>query len=202
MSGKEGGSTAMNVYIVGCFALALAALVGTKLFNDERTMIADAYARAFTDVGDMRVLATDIRNYYVYRQSLGEDQVDETARRSVTHETLRKVGTDDVRLRNIEQIDVQVQRGELAGPQNARYMQNGCRVALKGVTQNQWGEFVRRALEAVGDYAVIRDIEVRRVDVRYDRIAVARGRDNALWNVNIQFIWFGPAPTDAAPARS
>jgi hypothetical protein len=198
--GEQEGSKAMTVYIVVCFGLAMAALVGFKLMNDKRSELENQYISASGQFADISMgYFRNIRNFY-HGESLGLYSRPDLQQQNLTHELLR----DIAERRGIREgageanrLTVTANRPALKGPARQRYNEFSATVELRNVTQAEWMAFLQESTAATSSYAVVESLTLNRAS-RDFRAAAERpiqpGRDNERWTVsNLKFVWFGPA---------
>lgn len=192
--GDGEGSKAMTIYIVACFLLALGALVAYKFANEEREELAGEFvdlAGKFADING--AYAPNINDYYRKVKEGFIKQVDKDVRDN-THVRLReianKLGINEGVGAN-DHLDMGTPKGKLV---NKLYMQYEVVVELKNVTQTEWAVFLSQAQHETREYAFLQEIKCDRAERRYARLDISKDRagDNALWNVTITFVWFGP----------
>jgi hypothetical protein len=190
----EEGSKAMTIYIVACFLLAMVALVGYKFVNEEREELSSEYVTLAGSFADMSAAFAPNINEYYRKVKDGQIKPPDKAARDATNTRLREIanklgvnegtGTDD-------HLDV----GSITQkPVNKLYWEYTLVVELKNVTQTEWAVFLSQAQHETREYAFVQSIKCNRVERRFARLDVAKDRnaDNALWNVTITFVWFGP----------
>jgi len=184
--GEQDGSKAMTIYIVVCFALAMAALVGYKLLNDEREDVSAQYVTLARQWSEMNVMADNIRTYYMMRAD-GSIQAPDYSEMDQTHAMLRNLATEQLNL-NSDQLDII--RRPASPVRGTNHSRAGTQVRLRNVTQTEWTNFLDLATQRTSTYATIESILLDRVDKRYQNFK-ATDRDNATrWTVTIEFVWF------------
>jgi hypothetical protein len=185
--GEQEGSKAMTIYIVVCFGLAIAALVGYKVLNDERDARTLEYVTLARQWSELTIMADNIRTYYVMRAD-GSIQAPDRDEMDQTHALLRNIAINDIDLNAAEQLDVIPRRAQaVRGTDHSRA---GAMIRLKGVTQAEWTAFLDLAIRRTSAYATIESINLDRDDKRYQNFR-AQDRDNRTrWTVTIEFVWF------------
>jgi hypothetical protein len=190
----EEGSKAMTIYIVACFLLAMVALVGYKFVNEERQELSGEYVTLAGSFADMSAaFAPNINEYY---RKVKDGQIkppDKTARDN-THvrlgEIANKLGiVEGVGADNHQKIGTPV--GKVV---NRLYYEYTLVAELLNVTQTEWAVFLSQAQHETREYAFIQSIKCTRSERRYSKLDVSKDRndDDALWNVTITLVWFGP----------
>jgi hypothetical protein len=190
----EEGSKAMTIYIVACFMLAMVALVGYKFVNEEREALSSEYVNLAGSFADMSAaFAPNINEYYRKVKDGQIKPIDKDARDN-THVRLGEIanklgimagtGADD-------HLDVGTPVSKVV---NKMYREYTLVVELKKVTQTEWAVFLSQAQHETREYAFVQSIKCARDERRYARLEISKDRngDDALWNVVITFVWFGP----------
>jgi hypothetical protein len=195
MQDKE-GSKAMGVYIVVCFALAIAAGVGFKLKMNEREEMENEYSRLYgRNLRIARELSPNIADYWV-RVSDGRlvpvDQEKKDGTPSALISLAEKHGLKDTKGED-DQFDIQTT--PTPGDKKT-YMEYKIEVKLKNIMMGQWERFITEAerdLE-IYKYAWITDLRIDRIASNYEKIAEMSGpgSDTSLWTVTMTIRWFGP----------
>ncbi|MBZ0135936.1 MAG: hypothetical protein K8I27_06145 [Planctomycetes bacterium] len=195
------GSKAMTIYIVACFVLAMVALMGYKLKNDQREELSTEYldlAGKFADIS--AAYAPNINDYYrKVKDGVIKPPADKKVRDN-THVLLgniaNKLGINEG-TGGDDRLDVVTRRENLKYKQ---YWEYSVDIRLKNVTQTEWATFLSQAQHATREYAHLARINVSRVESRFERMAIVQpavgarknANDRSLWNVTINFVWFGP----------
>lgn len=193
---EQDGSKAMTVYIVACFVLAMVALMGYKLKNDERDELSGEYlnlAGRFADIS--AAFAPNINDYY---RKVKDGVIKPPADKDVRDNTHVKLGEIATQLGIREstgaddRLDVITNRRDT---KFRRYYEYSVDVRLKNVTQLEWARFLSNAQHETREYTHVAKIKAERVERRFQRVSIMPDtdakRDRSLWNVTITFVWFG-----------
>lgn len=192
--GDGEGNKAMTIYIVACFLLAMVALVGYKLKNDEREERSAEYVNLAGQFADMSgAYAPNINDYYRKVEAGLIKLVDKDVR-DKTHVSLGKIAEDLGILEgagNDDHLDMGTPREKVV---NKMYVEYTLQMKLKNVTQTEWAVFLSQAQHETHEYAHVQSIRIDRENRRFDRMNIVadNGKDDALWTVEIEFVWFGP----------
>lgn len=198
--GQQDGSKAMTIYIVVCFALAMAALVGYKLMNDKRSVLADDYARASNQFADISLgYARNINNFH-FGHKQGQYQRNDLATMMDTPQEFRRI---------LEAAPIGMKEGardgftistreEIKGRGENRYVEWKCTVVLDQVTQRQWMAFLSSAVRHSSQYASVETINVQRRDSNFSGMDQVRGADSSKWRVTFEFVWFNAVESGSA----
>jgi hypothetical protein len=205
MTQQAEGSKAMTIYIVICFVLAAGALLAYKVMNDKRTELAAEYRARFQNVVDIQAaLAPSIQDYYRRVANKEIRTVDKNVKDSTPtalREIAKGVGSgilEDTGVNDRLDIEPDTQKTN----KQQRYIEYGCTVTLKNVTQSEWALFLRNVLDpfdsknVLDDYVTVASIEAVHLETNYKKMAASESqpggtyRDASPWKVTIKFIWF------------
>jgi hypothetical protein len=190
--GDKDGSKAMSIYIVVCFGLAMAALVGFKMLNDERDQLQADYVRLARQWHEVNVMADNVRNYYNLRAD-GEITAADRRQIDATESNLRNFllrPTADGGLLGMNQNDMEVLPIGASTVRGTDVVRQGTTIRLRGLTQAQWRVFIEHVLETTSSYATIASLTLDRADKRYPNFRPVAGTDPTRWNIAIDLIWF------------
>ena len=198
--GEQEGSKAMTIYIVVCFVLAAAGLVGYKMMEDRRASLATRYGELAAKIQDMGgARSPSIRDYWNKVQlglitPLDREAMDNT--HNVLREVAKEVGINEAA--NQFRVDP-AGSGADKGSGDDKYKEYKCTVDLRDVTARQWKDFLARSLDRVSKYAVIEVLNAERMARRPEEVEISpTGVDNGKWTVRIEYVWFGPMPETAS----
>lgn len=195
---EQEGSKAMTVYIVVCFALAMAALVGYKVMNDKRSSLADDYRRSSNQFADISLgYARNINNFY-FGQSQGQYQRNDLETMAATPVEFRRIAQDRWGIQEGASGHTISSRSDEKGRGDNRYKEWRCTVTLDQVTQRQWMGFLGDAVRHSAQYATVDTIRLDRRDANFNNMREVSGSDPSKWRVTIEFVWFTPSSQQPA----
>lgn len=195
------GSRAMNAYIVVCFVLAAAALVGYKVTNDERAELSDEYRALAQKVADIQGgLAPNIADYYRKEKN----GLIFTVRKDVKDDTYKslKAVAEELGINESasadDRLDMVNERPRL---QFKEYYECACTVTLKNVTQSEWAAFLRKVMDPLAEknlldqYLVVESVDIKRKESNFKKLEIysevgGRYVDRSLWDATFRFVWF------------
>ncbi|MCA8914576.1 MAG: hypothetical protein KDB90_04120 [Planctomycetes bacterium] len=199
MEGNE-GSKYMTIYIVACFALAMVALMGYKFANQDREELSNEYVDLAGKFADMSAAYAPNINDYYRKVEDGLIKPPDQKMMDATQVTLTKLAEDSL-IKDGSGADDHLDMGSMKEKVvNKLYIEYSLQVELKNVTQTQWAVFLSQSQHATREYASLESIKIARSENRYARIDISKDHssDYSLWNVTINFVWYGPLNKEKA----